>query len=91
MFFNMPVPAGYGTPLLDFIGCYHGYFFAIETKAPGKKPTPRQSLTIEQMREAGGTVFVIDNVDGTGELEEWLDAVQRRADQCRAQSDSGSE
>ena len=27
---------------MDFLGCYRGRFFAIETKAPGKKPTLRQ-------------------------------------------------
>lgn len=76
MYYNMPVPTGFGTPTLDFIGCYYGQFFAIETKAPGKKPTPRQRLTIEQMREAGGAVFVIDG--DTTELEAWLDAVANR-------------
>lgn len=77
IYFNMPVPTGYGTPMLDFVGCYHGRFFAIETKARGKKPTRRQSLTIEQMREAGGVVFVIDG--DTTELENWLDAVRKHA------------
>ena len=61
--FYMPVLTGYGISTLDFIGCYKGRFFAIETKAPGKKPTPRQSLTIEQIGSHGGQVFVIDSVD----------------------------
>ena len=72
-----PVPAGYGTPSLDLIGCYHGHFFAVETKAPGKKPTPRQRLTIEQMTGAGGAVFVIDGDDGVKLLENWLNAIER--------------
>lgn len=55
-YFFMPVPSGYGTPTLDFIGCYRGYYFAIETKAPGKEPTPRQRSTMRTMQEAGGYV-----------------------------------
>lgn len=60
-YFFMPVPTGYGTPTLDFIGCYKGNFFAIETKAPGKKPTPRQTLTIQQMQTRGAYVVWFDN------------------------------
>ncbi len=91
IYYNFPVPAGYGTPMLDVVGCYHGRFFAIELKAPGKKPTPRQNLCISQMREAGGIVFVIDNVDGTGELETWLDAVRSGTDKHAAQANSNTE
>ena len=73
---NWPVPAGYGTPTLDCFGCYYGMFFAVEAKAPGKKPTPRQDLTINQMAEAGAAVFVIDGDEGVAKLEQWLDAVR---------------
>ena len=52
----MPVPSGYGIPTLDFIGCYKGKFFAIETKAPGKEPTRRQFNTMMAMQDAGGWV-----------------------------------
>jgi hypothetical protein len=55
-----PVPGGYGKATLDFIGCINGWYFAIETKAPGEKPTPRQLLTIKEMNDAGAVVFVID-------------------------------
>lgn len=71
-YWNKPVPAGYGTPMLDYVGCHYGLFFAIEAKKPGGKPTPRQNLCIEQMREAGAVVFVIDG--DTDELEKWLAA-----------------
>jgi hypothetical protein len=53
-YYHMPVPSGYGSPTLDFVGCYRGYFFAIETKAPGKRPTPRQCATMQSMQNAGG-------------------------------------
>lgn len=55
-----PVPSGYGKATLDFIGCINGWYFAIETKASGEKPTPRQLLTIKEMNDAGAIVFVID-------------------------------
>ncbi len=63
VYYHMPVQNGMGKPTLDFIGCSNGRFFAVETKAPGKKPTDRQQTTIEEMRAAGGTVFVIDTTD----------------------------
>lgn len=74
----MPVQSGYGAPALDFLLCASGTFIAIEAKAPGKGPTPRQILTIGEMREAGAAVFVID---GPGEemdrLEKFLGLVCR--------------
>lgn len=69
-YFHMPVPGGFGGTTLDYIGCHFGVFFAIETKKPGGKPTDRQNMIIEQMRRAGGKVFVIDG--DTEELEDWL-------------------
>lgn len=77
MYWNMPVPAGYGVPMLDFVGCFHGQFFAIEAKAPGKKPTRRQAAVIEEMTAAGGAVFVIDGDTTLGEFERWLQHVER--------------
>lgn len=60
VYYHMPVQNGMGAPTLDFIGCIKGQFFAIETKAPGKKPTERQENTIAEMRKAGAHVFVYD-------------------------------
>lgn len=56
----MPVPGGYGSSSLDYVLCVGGRFLAIETKAPGKQPTPRQHKIIEQIEAAGGLVFVFD-------------------------------
>lgn len=85
--FNMPVPTGYGVPMLDFVGCHRGKFFAVETKAPGEKLTPRQEYTKAQMEAAGGKVFVVgrevirrthpggvsfESYSGMVELEAWL-------------------
>lgn len=79
---NWPVPAGYGIPMLDCVGCHRGAFFAIETKAPGQHLTPRQEFTKCLMENAGAKVFVVGehsverNPDtwysGLDELEEWL-------------------
>jgi hypothetical protein len=66
---HWPVQNGMGSPTLDCIVCCRGYYVAIETKAPGKHPTPRQELTIEHIKAAGGLVFVISN--------------DREVDQCR--------
>ena len=69
---------GDGFVALDCIGCHNGFFFGIETKAPGKHPTPRQRMTMEDMEAANGRVFIIgetyanDKYSGMGELEAWL-------------------
>lgn len=70
VWYTMPVPSGFGESTLDYLGCHLGRFFAVETKAPGKKPTARQENTMAAIRRGGGTVFVIDG--DTTELEQWL-------------------
>lgn len=74
VYWHCPVQNGLGAPSLDFICCHAGQYFAIEAKAPGKKPTERQERTIKEIHQAGGAVFVIDG--DTSKLEEWLGAVQ---------------
>ena len=74
IYIDMYVPGGYGKPTLDYTGCFHGWYFAIEAKAPGKKPTERQLETIKDMEAAGAKVFVIDG--DTTELETWLADVE---------------
>lgn len=72
-----PVPSGFGASSLDCIVCYLGFFIAIETKAPGKKPTPRQEFCMDEMREAHGTVFVVDSEQTLALLKQhlnWLKA-----------------
>lgn len=66
----MPVPMGFGATTLDFLGCYKGRFFAIETKKPHALPTIRQQQVIDEIRASGGRVFVIDG--NTTDLENWL-------------------
>ena len=59
-YYFMPVQTGYGSPTLDYLGTSRGRGFAIETKAPGKKPTMRQNAIIAEMERAEMKVFVID-------------------------------
>lgn len=67
-FYWMPVVGNFGSPFLDFVGCYNGRFFAIETKAPGQKPTPRQQINIALVEQARGEVWVGDDFD---EFKDW--------------------
>lgn len=69
----MPVQNGMGAPSLDFLYCIKGYFFAIETKAPGKKLTRRQEVTAAVIARAGGHVFM---VDGDESLTEAIDIIR---------------
>jgi hypothetical protein len=87
VYYFMPVQNGMGKPGLDFHCIFEGVGFCIETKAPGKKPTARQRLTIKEIEAAGGKCFVIDNVtlEATGNLREWLAMVHLAT---RAGSDS---
>ena len=57
----MPVQNGMGAPALDFYYCVYGLFVAIEAKVKGKKPTPRQETTAEQITKAGGLALVVDD------------------------------
>src|SRR4051812_46617626 len=70
----MPVPSGYGKTSLDYLGAVAGRAFAVEAKAPGKQPSPRQWLTIREMARGNVKVFVIDGDEGVAELDEWLGA-----------------
>jgi len=84
----MPVPGGFGASSLDYLLCVNGRFVAIETKAPGKKPTDRQNLIIGQIVRAGGAVFVIDSADTLHPLSEFLERTTNapHPDQPQAQS-----
>lgn len=69
---HMPVQMGMGKTTLDFLICYNGKFCGIETKRPGKEPTPLQRQTIREIRAAGGDTFVIDGQLGMDALHKWL-------------------
>ena len=73
VYWHMPVQNGMGSPTLDFVCCVRGLYFVVETKAPGKKATPRQELTMHQIQQAGGRAFVVDG--DTTTLEQWLQEI----------------
>jgi hypothetical protein len=45
-----------------------GKVFFVETKAPGKKPTPLQEKRHRELRQMGFTVLVIDSEDEIDEI-----------------------
>lgn len=67
-----PVPGGFGSSSLDCIIGYRGCFIAVETKAEGEKPTPRQNFTIAQIKGAGCMTFVVDSEASCFQLREVL-------------------
>jgi hypothetical protein len=80
LYIYWPVPGGFGAPSLDVIGCANGRFFAVETKAKGKKLTAQQVKTATDMRAARGIVFEIIGDQGLLELDLWLKGVLQDAD-----------
>ena len=58
-----PVQMGMGSPTLDDLCCIGGKFIAIEYKAEGKVPTPRQLLTMKEIRKAGGSAIWGDSIE----------------------------
>ena len=49
--------------LPDLIGCYRGYFVAMEVKKPGGHATDLQAFTMQRIRTAGGYAAVIHSVE----------------------------
>ena len=58
-----PVQMGMGSPTLDDLCCIGGKFIAVEYKAEGKVPTPRQLLTMKEIRKAGGSAIWGDSIE----------------------------
>ena len=71
-YYFMPVQNGMGMPGLDFYCCFKGRFFAIETKAPGKKMSPRQLATADDIVAGGGTIFVVDGDVSLKYVVDWI-------------------
>jgi Holliday junction resolvase len=63
---------GYGSSgVPDIVGCYRGYFFAIECKAGKNKPTALQEKQLREIVKAGGEAIVI-NEENVDEVTAWL-------------------
>lgn len=56
----------------DFQGHYRGYYFGIETKAPGKEPTGFQLLQVKSIQMSGGAVFVVSDEESLEVFKVWL-------------------
>lgn len=82
VYYYMPVPSGYGSTVIDYIGFACGCGFAIEAKRPGGEPTPRQEVVIERMRQAGAVVFVVNGPESLDELDKWLTTVVGETKGC---------
>lgn len=61
----MPIGTGWGrSGIPDFLVAWRGQFIAIETKAPGKikNTTTMQDRELDEIRAAGATAVVVDDV-----------------------------
>jgi hypothetical protein len=74
----MPVPGGWGRRTVDYLCLYRAVFFAIEAKAPGKKPTKLQADELEKIHKSGGKCFFFDDPEAVEGLREWLEEVRER-------------
>lgn len=60
-YYFYPVTGGYGSSgVPDIVGCYRGYFFAIECKAGCNSVTPLQQKNINDIRTQRGLAFVVN-------------------------------
>lgn len=74
-YFFSPATGGYGASgVPDIVGCYRGFFFAIECKAGTNKPTALQIKQLDNIVEAGGKALVVNetNIDAVAELLDTL-------------------
>lgn len=58
--------------LPDLICCVNGFFFGIEVKQPGQRPTPRQEFVHSMISRAKGVVIVATSVERVQEVIESL-------------------
>lgn len=68
-YYFYPVTGGFGSSgVPDIVGCYRGWFFGIECKAKGNKPTELQKMNLNKIEGVGGIALVIDenNADDVG-------------------------
>jgi hypothetical protein len=74
--------------LPDIIGCYRGWFIAVETKMPGNTTSKRQDFVIARLRAAGARVVVAQSVSEALQVLEGEDTPDSsrgpRTDELRA-------
>ena len=71
-YYAMPIGTGYGNSgVPDFLVCHQGHFIGIEAKAGKGRTTALQEKHLQDIRDAGGTTFVI-NETNLNELKEFF-------------------
>tara|TARA_R110000803_G_scaffold40175_2_gene86627 strand:+ start:2506 stop:2850 length:345 start_codon:yes stop_codon:yes gene_type:complete len=77
-YYFFPATGGYGrSGVPDIVGCWEGFFFAIECKAGRNKPTPLQERNLAEILEAGGAQLVA-NEDNAAGVTKWLEDWKRK-------------
>lgn len=64
----------------DIIGIYRGRYLAIETKAPGNRPTEAQAAFLQRVRDEGGYATWVTSVE---ELEAFIAHIEQEAVACK--------
>ena len=60
-YYFYPTTGGFGrSGVPDIVGCFNGLFFAIECKAGSNKPTTLQQKNLDQIVQAGGLAWVVN-------------------------------
>ena len=76
VYYFKPATGGYGrSGVPDIVGCFHGYFIAIECKANGAKPTALQERELKRIYEHGGVTAVVGDDDDLDLLKKSLDTI----------------
>ena len=65
-------PGTAGVP--DRICIHHGRVIFVELKAPGRLPRPIQRRRIQQLKEHGMDVIIVDSIEGAKEVADALRA-----------------
>lgn len=77
-YYFFPATGGYGSSgVPDIVGCYKGFFFAIECKAGTNKTTALQEKQIRDIKNAGGVAIVVNEGNQT-KVTEWLEQAPHR-------------
>ena len=75
LWYFMPPANGYGrSGIPDFVGCFKGHFFAIETKFGGNSLTANQLKEVSAIKYCGGEMWVVHDStidDFTNQFRAW--------------------
>jgi hypothetical protein len=70
-----PMMMGYGRKgIPDFMGCYKGHFFSIETKSKNGKISPWQQREHEAIIDAGGAACFLWTTSTIETVKNWFES-----------------